>query len=84
MRRQELKLDAPWDSPFVREWLARCRRGSATSTCAAFSMSAANIAPLITPEDRLSSKPPTYWSRSCKTPIWRPRCGTRLSRPHRR
>src|SRR6202521_5540365 len=51
---QELKLERPWDAPFVREWLtvppclaSMDLRGVLYVSC--------EHAPLITPEDRLSS-----------------------------
>jgi predicted KAP-like P-loop ATPase len=52
---QDLKLDAPWDSPFVREWLALPPRLADLDLRGVLYVSREH-APLITPEDRLSSE----------------------------
>jgi predicted KAP-like P-loop ATPase len=52
---QELKLDAPWDSPFVREWLTVSPRLGDLDLRGVLYVSREHV-PLITPEDRLSSE----------------------------
>jgi predicted KAP-like P-loop ATPase len=51
----ELKLDAPWDNSFVREWLIVPPRVANLDLRGAMYVSREH-APLITPEDRLSSE----------------------------
>jgi predicted KAP-like P-loop ATPase len=52
---QELKLEAPWDSPFVREWLTMPPKLGDLDLRGILYVSREH-APLITPEDRLSSE----------------------------
>ena len=52
---QELKLNAPWDSPFVREWLTMPPKLGDLDLRGILYVSREH-APLITPEDRLSSE----------------------------
>src|SRR5690606_21207550 len=52
---ESLKLDAPWDSPFFREWLTVPPRLADVDLRGALYVSREH-APLITPEDRLSSE----------------------------
>ena len=52
---RELKLDGPWDDAFVREWLTVPPRLADTDLRGAMYVSREH-APLITPEDRLSSE----------------------------
>lgn len=51
----DLKLDAPWDDPFVREWLAIDPRVSEMDLRGILYVGREH-APLILPEDRLSSE----------------------------
>jgi predicted KAP-like P-loop ATPase len=52
---QELELDAPWDSPFIREWLTVPPRLGDLDLRGILYVSREH-GPLITPEDRLSSE----------------------------
>ncbi len=52
---QELNLDAPWDSPFIREWLTVPPRLGDLDLRGILYVSREH-GPLITPEDRLSSE----------------------------
>lgn len=52
---QELKLAAPWDDPFVREWLTLPPRIADRDLRGVLYVSREH-APLITPQDRLSSE----------------------------
>jgi len=52
---QDLKLEAPWDEPFVKEWLMLPPALADTDLRGALYVSREH-APLITPEDRLSSE----------------------------
>lgn len=52
---QVVALDAPWETPFVREWLALPPRLADVDLRGALYVSREH-APLITPEDRLSSE----------------------------
>jgi predicted KAP-like P-loop ATPase len=52
---QELKLETPWDSPFVREWLTVPPKLGDLDLRGILYVSREH-APLITPEDRLSSE----------------------------
>lgn len=52
---EEIPLDAPWDDPFVREWLALPPRLAGMDMRGVLYVSRENM-PLITPEDRLSSE----------------------------
>lgn len=51
---RDLSLDAPWDAPFITEWLSLPPMLAGTDLRGAFYVSREH-APLITPEDRLSS-----------------------------
>lgn len=51
---QDLKLEAPWDDPFVAEWLSLSPMLAARDLRGALYVSREH-APLITPQDRLSS-----------------------------
>lgn len=55
LKGQELKLDAPWDDAFVAEWLTVPPRLADVDLRGAMYVSREH-APLITPEDRLSSE----------------------------
>jgi predicted KAP-like P-loop ATPase len=52
---QELELKAPWDGPFVREWLALPPKLADLDLRGVLYVSREH-APLVTPEDRLSSE----------------------------
>ena len=52
---EPLELDKPWDQPFIREWLAMPPRLSGVDLRGVLYVSREH-APLITPEDRLSSE----------------------------
>jgi len=51
---RDLSLDAPWNAPFIAEWLSLPPMLAGTDLRGAFYVSREH-APLITPEDRLSS-----------------------------
>jgi predicted KAP-like P-loop ATPase len=51
---RDLSLDAPWNAPFITEWLSLPPMLAGTDLRGAFYVSREH-APLITPEDRLSS-----------------------------
>jgi predicted KAP-like P-loop ATPase len=76
---EDLTLDAPWDAPFVREWLTVPPRLADVDLRGALYVSREH-APLITPEDRLSSEGAELLSAILEHPDMAGELHERLSR----
>lgn len=76
---QDLRLEAPWDDPFVREWLTLPPALADKDLRGALYVSREH-APLITPEDRLSSEAADLLSALLQHPEMASSLSERLTR----